>query len=181
MELLCAFEQGDGLGVVWDFSGGDDYFEGELGVDIYNQMDLVSEEGVGFGLMSPLGIRVGIFSEALALAGAVADLDAELIGARPDVGGIHRRVDVLLDQAYGNSLRDELMQDPIEGILSQAITKMSKGRMGRGLQEIESAKETESGVITKDSSKFAVGVNLAQIYEKLSFEQRERIVALLFV
>ena len=129
--------RGDRSGVVGDFSRGDDDVEGEVGVDIYDEVDLVSEEGVGGSLMSPLCIGIGILPKALARVGAVADFDPELVGARPEVGGIDRGMGVFLDQAYGNGLCDELMEDVIEGILSQAGAELGEDSMGGGIEEVK--------------------------------------------
>lgn len=173
MQLLGVFEQGDSLGVVWDFSGGDDHFDGEVGVDVYDEMDLVSEEGVGLGLMSPLGIGVGVFSEALALAGAVADLDAELVGAGPDVGGIHGGVDLLLDQACGDGLCDELMEDGIEGVLSQSGAELGEGCVGGGVEEVEATEELESDVELELVRQISFGGGFSHIAQQLCFEHAD--------
>ena len=143
---LRLFEQGDGLGVVCDLSGGDDYFAGELEVDVYDEVDLVSEEGVGLSLMSPLCIGVGVCSKALALFGAGADFDAEVVGASPEVGGVPGCVGFFLDQPYGDRLCDKLMEDGIAGILSQSVAELGEGSVGRSVQEVKATEELKSDV-----------------------------------
>ena len=51
----------------------------------------------------------------------------------------------------------------VENVVSQAVTEVSEGAIGRRLQEIEAAKEAEPGVITQSRGKLAVRTNLTQV------------------
>jgi hypothetical protein len=75
-------------------------------------------------------------------------------------------------------LSNETVKYLIESILPQAITEVSEGAVGRCLEEIETTKEAEPGVITESSNKFAIRFNLVQVDEKLGLEQRDWIIAL---
>jgi len=94
-----------------------------------DQMDLVSKEGVCFGLMSPLRIGVAVVAETLAFPFAGTDFDAELAGVSPDVGGIDGGMHLLLDESCCDGLGTQLMEDVVEELLSQTSAKPGEDSM----------------------------------------------------
>ena len=173
MLLLDVFEEWDGLGVVWDFSGGHNDFDGEMGEDVYNEMDFVSEEGVSLCFMSPSSIRIGIRSETVALVLAGADFDAELVGVSPDVGGIDRCVDLFLDETHSDRLCDELMKDGIERIGFQSGAELREDRVGGSIEEVEATEELQSDVELQFVGQVSLGGSFPHIDQEQRFEHAD--------
>ena len=59
------------------------------------------------------------------------------------------------------------MKGFIEDVLSQTITEIGESAVGRRLQEVESAKEAESGIISQGGSQMPIRFHLSQIDQKL--------------
>jgi len=140
-------------------------------------MNLIAKEGIFLGFMSPLGIVIGILPGALALSFARTSLLAEFVGVGPEVSGISGGIPAQ-DYFQNDRLSNETVKYLIESILSQAITEVGEGAVGRCLQEVEAAKEAKPGVITEGSNKFAIRFNLVQVNKKLGLEQRDWIIAI---
>jgi hypothetical protein len=70
------------------------------------------------------------------------------------------------------------MKDFVEEVLSQTITEVSEGAVGRSLEEIEATEEAEPGVVAKSRGKFPIRANLTQIDKKLSLKQRDSVIAI---
>jgi hypothetical protein len=62
------------------------------------------------------------------------------------------------------------VEDLVENVLPYTVTEVAEGAIGRRLQEIESTKETESGIITKGRGELAIRADLAEVDEKLSLK-----------
>ncbi len=173
MVVLGPFEEGDGLGVVCGFSRGDDDVDGEAGVDVYAEVDFVSEQGVGFGFMPPLCIGVGIGFQTFPGSCAFAELDAELVGAGPEVGGIPCGVSFFLNEAYGTGLSDEVMEESIEGVLSESGTEWGEGGMGGGRKEVEVTEEVEPDVPLELVGQISFGGSFSHVAQQQCFEQAD--------
>lgn len=168
------FQQRDGLGVVGGISRSHNDFQGELRLDVHDEVDFVSEEAVSFGLMSPPGILVGIGFQAVAFSFTGADFDAELVGESPDVSGVNCGVDEVFDQADSNGLCDEAVEDFLEGFCSQAFSEVGEGGMRGGLEEVKATEGLESNIEGEAFGKVSFGVGFSEVDQKDGFVHRDR-------
>jgi hypothetical protein len=146
MMLYCSINEISGLCIVRHFTRGDDSFNRKLGFGIHNEMDFVSEEGVGLCLMTPSSIWVRILSQTLTFASALTYFDAKPVGVSPEVGGINGRMNYVLDDTDSNGLSNELVKYVIEQLRTQSFTEVMKGDMRRNLEEVEPTQGLESDI-----------------------------------
>jgi hypothetical protein len=104
-------------------------------------MGFVAKEKVVLALGSPLSIGVRVASWAITLSFAGAGLMAKFTGISPEVCGIYGST-TTLDYLQDYSLGNQLMQDFIENLLTEAVAEVSEGAIGRGLEKIETAEKT---------------------------------------
>jgi hypothetical protein len=119
----------------------------ELGFGIHNEVNLVAEEKIIFAFSSPLGIGIRVASRATTFALTLASLVTELTGISPDMSGVDGSI-TTLDYFQDNSLSDQLVEDFIKNILSQPITEIGETTIGRSLQKIKTAEETQPSIVT---------------------------------
>ncbi len=81
---------------------------------------------------------------ALPLTGA--GLLTKLTWADPEMGWIYGGI-TTDDYLQDNSLSNQVMENLIENILSQAITEIGEGAIRGGLEEVKTTKEAEPGII----------------------------------
>jgi hypothetical protein len=104
-------------------------------------MDFVAKEKVVLALGSPLSIGIRIASGTITFTLTGAGLFTEAIGISPEVCGIYGST-TTLDYLQDYSLGNQLMQDFIENLLTEAVAEVSEGAIGRGLEKIETAEKT---------------------------------------
>lgn len=75
-------------------------------------------------------------------------LFAEPVGVCPDVSGIGSGI-FSQDDLKGNRLSNQAMEYLIEDFLSQPITEVGEGAIGRGLHVIKPTKEAEPGIMQR--------------------------------
>jgi len=155
MPLFSPFQQRLGIRGIGLVCWGYPDLQRQLGFGIHDKMDLIAEEDVFLGFMPPTGIRIGVFPGAVAPPLTGAGLFAKFVRVCPEVGGIHSGIPTD-DYLEDYSLSNQAVEDVIENVVSQAVTEVGEGAIGRCLQEIESAKEAEPSIITQGRGKFAV-------------------------
>jgi hypothetical protein len=111
-------------------------------------MDFIAKEKIVLALGSPLSIGVRVASWAITLSFAGAGLMAKFTGISPDVSRIYSGV-ATFDYLQDNSLGNQLVENFIENLLTEATTEVGKGAIGRGLEKIEAAEKTQAAIVAQ--------------------------------
>jgi hypothetical protein len=111
-------------------------------------MDFIAKEKIVLALGSPLSIGVRVASWAIALSFAGAGLMAKFTGISPDMSRIYSGV-ATFDYLQDNSLGNQLVENLIENVFTQAITEIGKSAVGRSLQEVETTEKTQATIVAQ--------------------------------
>ena len=141
MLLLSSFEQGLSLRAIRLITRSYSNLQRQLGFGIHYEMDFVAKEGIVLALGSPLCISIRVTSGTITFTLTGAGLMAEFTCISPDVCGIYSGI-TTLDYLQDYSLGNQLVQDFIENLLTEAVAEVSEGAIGRGLEKIEAAEKT---------------------------------------
>jgi hypothetical protein len=96
----------------------------------------------------------------------LTDFDAEPIGVSPYMRGVNSSIDGLLDDSNSYGLSNQLVEDVIEQLRTQAFPEIVKGDMRRSVEEVKAAYKLKPDIELQLFSQIPFGICLSQVYKE---------------